>query len=239
MSKLVTIDFIKAVFQKYKVGYTDDCTGTMFDSCSGTMMGYCNTVQSQVFTKNDCPVGQTGTDVTYTVPANTYCMKPTLAEANQLALDDIAANGQNYANLNGSCNCPCSFIPTYKTAAISSLPDQLYYINDYSPLPSTYLGLPAISIDDSLLINDFMNFRIRGISQESFGFSPMTWTGVGFGNTVMSAYPPSTCNGGLVAKQSNDRLILKSEVTTPTLITATFNAPSCGGSQTISFYILP
>ena len=135
--------------------------------------------------------------------------------------------------------CPCSFIPTYKTAAISSLPDQLYYINDYSPLPSTYLGLPAISIDDSLLINDFMNFRIRGISQESFGFSPMTWTGVGFGNTAMSAYPPSTCNGGLVAKQSNDRLILKTEVTTPTLITATFNAPACGGLQTVSFYVLP
>ncbi len=239
MSKLATIDFIKAVFQKYKVGYTDDCTGTMFDSCSGTMMGYCNTEQSQVFTKNDCPVGQEGTDVTYTVPANTYCMKPTLAEANQLALDDIAANGQNYANLNGFCGClPCSFIPTYRTVFPSTFPDPLFYINDYSPLPTTYLGLPAVSISEvpSQIVLDF---KIRGVNHEPFPATSMSWTGGGFGFTVIYGGDIATCDGGLVAKQTNDRQILKSNITTPTLITATFNAPSCGGSQTISFYILP
>lgn len=238
MSKLATIDFIKAVFKKYKVGYTDDCTGTMFDSCSGTMMGYCNTVQSQVFTKSNCPVGQTGTDVTYTVPANTYCMKPTLAEANQLALDDIAANGQNYANLNGSCNCLCSFIPTYRTVFPSTFPDPLFYINDYSPLPTTYLGLPAISITELPMYTGFA-FKIRGVQNEVFPLNQITWTGPGFGFTGITSDTTSTCNGGLVAKQNNDRFINKVDITTPTLITATFNAPSCGGSQTISFYILP
>lgn len=239
MSKLATIDFIKAVFQKYKVGYTDDCTGTMFDSCSGTMMGYCNTEQSQVFTKSNCPVGQTGTDVTYTVPANTYCMKPTLTEANQLALDDIVANGQNYANLNGFCGClPCSFIPTYRTVFPSTFPDPLFYINDYSPLPTTYLGLPAVSISEvpSQIVLDF---KIRGVNHEPFPATSMSWTGGGFGFTVIYGGDIATCDGGLVAKQTNDRQILKSNITTPTLITATFNAPSCGGSQTISFYILP
>lgn len=60
---------------------------------------------TQVFTKNDCEVGSTGTEVPYTVPANTY-FASTQIEANQLAQDDIDANGQDYANANGTCNIP-------------------------------------------------------------------------------------------------------------------------------------
>lgn len=59
--------------------------------------GVGNDLQSQEFRRNNCPSGQTGTFVTYTVSANTY-YAATKAAANTLALNDISANGQNYAN---------------------------------------------------------------------------------------------------------------------------------------------
>jgi hypothetical protein len=57
--------------------------------------------------RNNCPSGQTGTSITYTVPANTYSSGTSQAAADQLALNDIAANGQNYANTNGTCTSGC------------------------------------------------------------------------------------------------------------------------------------
>lgn len=237
MSKLNTNEFIKSVFKKYKVGYVDDCTGIMYDACIGNNMGFCNSEQSQAFTKNDCTSGKVGSSVIYTVPANTYCMKPTLAEANQLALNDILTNGQNYANLNGICTCPCNFIPTYRTVFPTTFPDPLFYINDYSPLPTTYLGLPAISITELPMYTGF-SFKIRGVQNDVFPLNQIVWTGPGFGFTGMASDTTSTCDGGLVAKQNNDRVLNKSDITAPTLITATFNAGTCG-IQTISFYILP
>ncbi|MCC8409078.1 DUF5977 domain-containing protein [Mucilaginibacter sp. UR6-1] len=62
-----------------------------------------NQVQSQTFNKQGCGTGYTGSAVTYTVGANSY-YAGTQAEANQLALNDIATNGQSYANTNGACN---------------------------------------------------------------------------------------------------------------------------------------
>jgi len=63
---------------------------------------YGNVAKSQVFTRNNCPVGGTGAKVTYTVPAGKY--KATTQEAaNVLAQNDINANGQNYANQHGTC----------------------------------------------------------------------------------------------------------------------------------------
>lgn len=64
---------------------------------------YFNSVQSQTFTRNNCGACSQGSQVTYTVPANTYSSTVSLAAANQLALNDIAQNGQAYANANGTC----------------------------------------------------------------------------------------------------------------------------------------
>jgi YD repeat-containing protein len=63
-----------------------------------------NDPQSGTYIKQ-CPAGQTGTSVTYTVPARTYSTTISLVAANQLAKDDVTANGQVYANNNGVCNC--------------------------------------------------------------------------------------------------------------------------------------
>jgi YD repeat-containing protein len=61
-----------------------------------------NSVQSQAYNKA-CSPGSSGSLVTYTVPANTYFALDT-ATANQMARSDLAKNGQNYANSNGTCS---------------------------------------------------------------------------------------------------------------------------------------
>lgn len=69
---------------------------------------YPNDRMSQVFTKNNCPSGQTGTVVEYVVPAGTFYAS-SVSAANTLAQNDINANGQNAANSGGVCNstsCP-------------------------------------------------------------------------------------------------------------------------------------
>jgi hypothetical protein len=60
------------------------------------------------FYKNDCGVGQTGTAVTYTCDQHVYSAH-SQAEADALALADVMANGQAYANLVGECSSPTLF----------------------------------------------------------------------------------------------------------------------------------
>ena len=63
-----------------------------------------NAIQSGEFTKNDCdPDTEKGTTVTYTVPAGTYSSSISQADADQKAKDDVAENGQAYANAHGDC----------------------------------------------------------------------------------------------------------------------------------------
>ncbi len=68
--------------------------------------GYCtfyNTAQSGSFQKNNCASGGTGSYVTYTVGAGAYSSTTSQAYADQLAINDVNANGQSYANNNGYC----------------------------------------------------------------------------------------------------------------------------------------
>jgi hypothetical protein len=85
---------------------------------AGCSLLYCNGPQSQTFSTTSCADGQTGGIYTYSVPAGKYCsIVP--GEADQEALDEIAANGQAAANsLPGNC-------------AIGSDPDWVY--NDGDP----------------------------------------------------------------------------------------------------------
>ncbi|GAA5103113.1 hypothetical protein GCM10023210_44600 [Chryseobacterium ginsengisoli] len=72
---------------------------------------YYNSVQSQPFTRNNCGSGAIGGIYTYTVQENIYSSYDSQAAADQQAQNDISANGQNVANINGTCtpiNCPLS-----------------------------------------------------------------------------------------------------------------------------------
>ena len=62
-----------------------------------------NKEQRKTFTKNDCQEGYIGTDYEYIVEAGRYSSEISQEDADQKALDDIEANGQAQANLNGTC----------------------------------------------------------------------------------------------------------------------------------------
>jgi YD repeat-containing protein len=64
---------------------------------------YYNSVLSRFFTKNNCPLNYVGSGYTYIVPAGKYSSLLSQSAAEQLAQDDINANGQAVANTNGSC----------------------------------------------------------------------------------------------------------------------------------------
>lgn len=64
---------------------------------------YNSAAASGSFTRNNCASNYAGGTVVYNVPAGTYSSTVSQAAADALATADVAANGQNYANTNGSC----------------------------------------------------------------------------------------------------------------------------------------
>ena len=65
-----------------------------------------------MFTKAGCATGYSGSQVTYTVPAGKYSSNISQADADQQAQADVTANGQNYANTNGTCIANITFTIT-------------------------------------------------------------------------------------------------------------------------------
>ncbi|MFT3750880.1 MAG: DUF5977 domain-containing protein [Agriterribacter sp.] len=83
---------------------------------------FVNAQQSRSIRKNNCTGCQVGSYVTYTVPAGTYISNVSQADADQQALNNIAANGQAYANTNGTCGAP----PNAGINATSSISSNVY-----------------------------------------------------------------------------------------------------------------
>ncbi|HLK28702.1 MAG TPA: DUF5977 domain-containing protein [Puia sp.] len=84
-------NYVKQLCYNYS-GQPSNCSLTTYYSAQA----------SGTFTKS-CTNPYVGTQVTYTVPANTYTSFISQAAANQMAVNDVNANGQNNANANGSC----------------------------------------------------------------------------------------------------------------------------------------
>jgi len=64
---------------------------------------YYSVAKSGTFTRNNCATGGTGSTVTYTVAASAYTSTISQADADSKAQNDVNANGQAYANNNGTC----------------------------------------------------------------------------------------------------------------------------------------
>lgn len=113
---------VKKVCYNYN-GMAEDCTSPTI---------YYNDELSQSFTKNNCVGCYTGSQVTYTVAAGLYSAT-TLSAANQLAQNDINANGQAYANANGSC------VPTSGTTlSYNNIAGQSGFTATYTKTKSPY-----------------------------------------------------------------------------------------------------
>lgn len=92
--------------QKFQTGTIGEVTGTVFPNereSPDCVTVYGNVAKSGDFTKNDCGEGFHGTIVTYPVAANKYFSSISQANADNLALADVATNGQAYANAHGTC----------------------------------------------------------------------------------------------------------------------------------------
>lgn len=96
------LDKSNKTLKEYKYGYIP------------TLYHY-NSIKSSSFTKNNCNNGTYSSPITYIVPAGKYISTVDQADADQKAIDDLAINGQNYANANGSCTYTCSIAPSSNT----------------------------------------------------------------------------------------------------------------------------
>ncbi|WP_316810335.1 DUF5977 domain-containing protein [Pedobacter heparinus] len=106
---------------------------------------YYNIAVSQSVTKNNCPPGQTGSSVDVTVPADKYMSTISQEDANRKAYDEILADGQNYANSNGTC------IPTF-TLSYGPLPyGKVFEIGFLSSVTGTWV---TYQVSDSGVIYD-------------------------------------------------------------------------------------
>jgi YD repeat-containing protein len=83
---------------------------------------YGNVVKTGTYTKTGCTSGN-GSPVTYTVPQNTY-YATTQADADALAQNDVTANGQAYANANGTCSAAYTQVTGY-----SYIPSPTYTVS--------------------------------------------------------------------------------------------------------------
>lgn len=90
---------------------------------------FSNSYKDKTFIRNNCGASATGNAYLYMVPAGTYFSDLNQLEADQKALDDIDANGQNMANQNGTCTVQpsCSFVfssgvsPQYSTNSTTTV----------------------------------------------------------------------------------------------------------------------
>jgi len=87
---------------------------TAANSTGACNLIYYNVALSETDTTQTCDLGYAGGLVTYTVPAATYSSIISQADANQQALDDIAANGQAYANDIGHAICTIDTNPDWE-----------------------------------------------------------------------------------------------------------------------------
>ena len=78
--------------------------GQSYANANGTCsLIYYNVQKSGNFTRNNCGSGYTGSTVAYTVNAGTYNSTTSQAYVDGLAQANVDANGQTYANTNGTC----------------------------------------------------------------------------------------------------------------------------------------
>ncbi|WP_264524256.1 DUF5977 domain-containing protein [Flavobacterium sp. N502536] len=89
-----------------------------------------NTAQSGSFTRSNCAVGGVPETVVYTVPAGRYDSYSSQAAADNLARDEVNANGLVNANANGRCrfwNTAQSGSFTRSNCAVGGIPEAVVY----------------------------------------------------------------------------------------------------------------
>jgi YD repeat-containing protein len=103
-------DYQNNIVKSYCYNYAAQANG-----CYITEPTYSNNYQSRIFTKS-CGSGYTGSKVTYAVNAGTYISNISQQYADNQAIADRDANGQNYANIYGNCTINATFLASNSTS---------------------------------------------------------------------------------------------------------------------------
>lgn len=183
VSQSAADDLVQAEIDKY---------GQEYANANGSCVFY-NVAESGTFTRNNCGSGYLGSQITYSVAAGTYSSTISQADANQLALDDISANGQNYANVNGTCT-----LIQYVTVSLKNLfsgaypnPISLQFIQNGSPVytfsfPSSRTGSVSVSVPAG-------NYQLKFSVPSGFESYPLTYSlSPGGGNWTSANVTTST-----------------------------------------------
>ena len=110
---------------------------------------YYNIKMVQPFTKNDCMANEHGTVVLYTVEERTYKSFISQEDADAKALEDIARNGQDYANEHGVCITDIWYNVEKSAVFRSELCDHLSDPLDYVYVVAAGTYVSSISQDDA------------------------------------------------------------------------------------------
>src|SRR5581483_3160667 len=96
----------KNIIKSYCYNYAGEANG-----CYISQQSFSNNQQSGAFTRS-CGSSSTGSTVPYYVNAGTYTSNISQQDADNQAISDVQANGQNYANSTGTCTVNASFTLT-------------------------------------------------------------------------------------------------------------------------------
>lgn len=101
---------------------------------------YYNSPLSATFEQEGCPIGYIGTNYTYTIVAGTFSSLTSQADADYQAQEQLDANGQAYANAQGSGSCIINYNPVYEGTGATQCVNGQYQIQvkDINPNSSTY-----------------------------------------------------------------------------------------------------
>ncbi len=105
--------------------------------CFINLPSYSSVARDSIFYRNNCGTGYTGSAVHYILAAGAFTSNVSPADANNQAKNDVIANAQNYANLNGTCIASTGFTVNNTTATTIQLTftgTSTYY---YSVAPHT------------------------------------------------------------------------------------------------------
>jgi 20S proteasome alpha/beta subunit len=178
-----------------------NANGQTYANNNGTCTFY-NVQKSGNFTRNNCPSGYAGSTVTYTVLANTYSSTTSQAAADQLAQDDVNANGQAYANTNGTCTPVQVTLTSLNNAAASGFTavftnvstSQQYTFNiNLGSNPLTMGTIPPGTYNISISKSGNTIRYVFGVYNNSCSLTTASGRSATFFNIVVSV--SSSCNG--------------------------------------------
>lgn len=139
--------------------------------------------RSQTFTTENCPDGMIGGTVTYSIPQGRYTSLIDQASADQAAIDEMAANGQAYANSPDHQSCSFNAEPDWnytdgdptKCMTINGVVHMFYYaidINGNSQTYNTHQWMdagPAAAGSCSSAPNVYVNIGYENIWEDATG----------------------------------------------------------------------